>query len=361
MPNTTNPPLEKLSKRFRAFAEDECKHHSQLYYQLAHDVSKTPYLLSLAAHCAPRQPVPNLFFAAIHYLLLKSQEEVLADYYPSICKKKVEKIPIELFNKFCQDKETTIIAILKNKIVQTNTINRTAYLMPIFSSCFKEEPFVNLVDIGCSSGLTMNFDLYTYDYGIGQEWGNSDVKIKTNLRAGKLPYFKDMVTIKRKIGIDQNPLDLNIEDNAIWLKSLIWPDLSERFNRLAAAIGMATQSQIELYQAHQTQQFRKLIQQIPSQEALAVYHTHVLYQFSISERTEFWSMLDQIGQQRDFIYLAVEGNTVFDPTQEHREVLIQLTHYKDGKKRRKPMGQTDGHATWIKWGATNGTSGSSFA
>lgn len=342
--------IASIAKRFIEFAERECKNNSPLYYQLSHDISEEEELLQLASNCRSRQPIPNLFLGAIHYLLLGSPEEELAHYYPSISKKDIESIPIDLVKSFCLKHEASIIPLLKNRIVQTNGINRTAYLMPIFSSLFPPYESVTLVDIGTSSGLTLNLDLYKYHYQQGDSFGKSKVKIHSDIRAGSLPKFDAMVSVKRKIGIDQNPLDLKITDNAHWLKALIWPDMLERFERMEAAIEVAQHSNIEFQKASTNQEFKAIIDQIPEHENLIIYHTHVLYQFTQEERRDFRKMLDEIGQKRDLYYLAVEANSIFDKEDYFgKGAKIELTAFQAGEKNSKILASTNGHGTWIKW------------
>jgi hypothetical protein len=60
--------LETLSRRFRRFGERECLPASPLYARLAVGVAEAPDLLEIAA-AARAQPVPNLFFGAVHYLV----------------------------------------------------------------------------------------------------------------------------------------------------------------------------------------------------------------------------------------------------------------------------------------------------
>src|SRR5437764_590450 len=59
-----------LARIFTAFAEREAQRSSPLYERLARGVAVDPAVLALAAHARPGQPVPNLLFAAVHYLLL---------------------------------------------------------------------------------------------------------------------------------------------------------------------------------------------------------------------------------------------------------------------------------------------------
>jgi len=343
-------PNSKIAAVFQTFAEQECKNVSPLYYQLSLDMTKEPDLLQLAAQVRRGQPIPNLFYGAIHYLLLQSEVEELAIYYPSISRRPSLRIPIDLIQDFCERRAAEIVPLLKQRIVQTNAINRTAYLMPIVASLFPSDIPLNLVDIGTSSGLTLNFDRYQYDYGDHLQWGNSEVKVKSDILVGQLPSFQRMANIKRKIGIDQHPLDLKKAENGTWLKALIWPDSGARFIRMNAAIETAKNSEIVLYKADQPAAFRSIIDSLSVAEQLLVYHTHVLYQFTVPQRQAFRGMLDEVGQNRDMYYLAVEANRVFDGLMANKPgVKMVLTQYKEGKKQQTVLGETNGHANWIKW------------
>ncbi len=339
-----------MSSLFQNFAERECSAVSPLYYQLAKEVAQDQYLLKLAAKARPRQPIPNLFFGAVHYLLLLDPTQRLAQYYPSITKAESKGIPIALFHNFCRQREAEMINLLENRIVQTNAINRTAYLMPIASSLFQDVSGLNLLDIGCSSGLNLNFDQYQYHYDRQIPIGEGAVRIKSNIVEGKLPAFSEFAKVKRRIGIDQNPLDLRITDNATWLKALIWPDLIERFRRMEAAISTVNERPIELIRGSQLKDFSAAIHQIPEVEPLLVYHTHVLYQFNREERMAFRQLMDEIGSYRNFYYLAAEGHSVFDNIVALPPgIQLVLTTYRAGQKGIKHLGQTNGHANWIKW------------
>ncbi|NRB51855.1 MAG: DUF2332 domain-containing protein [Saprospiraceae bacterium] len=342
--------LAALSSLFENFAERECRTVSPLYYQLAKEVAQEPYLLQLASKARPRQPIPNLFFGAVHYLLLLQPRQKLAKYYPSIKHGAGSIIPVAVFLDFCKNQEAELIHLLQNRIVQTNALNRTAYLMPIASSRFRDCAGLNLVDIGSSSGLTMNFDQYRYTYNSEMTVGEGRVQIQSKILEGTLPVFTDIVTVKRKIGIDQNPLDLKITDNATWLKALIWPDLQERFLRMEAAIQEARQANISILAGSKIDDFRTVIDRIPREESLLVYHTHVLYQFSPMERLAFRHMMDEIGASRNFLYLAVEGHSIFDNLLPlAKGIQMILTTYQQGIKTVEHLGTTDGHATWIRW------------
>ncbi len=349
MKNYSTIARQELKDWMTRFANVECKEVSPFYFSLSNSIAKDDELIDIAAHCKYRQPMPNLFLAAIHYLLMEENAvSELGSYYPSITTDYKKDLPFGLFKEFCLENKDAIIDIISTRIVQTNALNRCSYILPILSHYFGGKN-LNIIDIGTSAGLTMNFEQYEYYFNDEYFFGNSPVKIKSEIREGEIPHFTELPKINKKIGIDQNPLDLKQTQNANWLKALIWADRIPRLKKMNAAIELAQKESTELIKAEKLNEFESIIMEQEKDIPLFVYHTHALYQFSKENRTAFRSLMDEIGSQRDLYYLAVEGHRVFDTDFNAEGVLVVLTTYKKGEKSVKLIAQTNGHANWIKW------------
>ncbi len=333
---------------FKRFAEKECKGVSPLYYYLSTRIAKDNDLLRIASFCAERQPIPNLFLAAVHYLLLKNPTEHLAKYYPTLGGVFEDNIPIELFKEFCLEYEADIIELEQSRVVQTNVLNRCAYLMPILSSQFSGQK-VNVIDVGASAGLNLNMDKYAYYYDGTYSFGNGEVAIQSNVEEGVMPAFSLPVSILNKVGIDQLPIDLTNNDNALWLKALIWADKVTRMKRLGQAIEIAGMENLNMRVGRTIDDFEEIIREQNPDIPLAIYHTHVLYQFSKEERMRFREMLDRVGRDRDITYVAAESSLVHDQDWGLNGILVLLTTYTGGVKKCRMLAKTKGHADWIHW------------
>lgn len=339
----------RLKAWFERFAERECSGVSPFYEHLARAIAEDDALLQLAAHCRQGQPMPNLFLASVHFLLLGNSDHPLTAYYPSLNGFENKALPFALFKEFCLSHAQEIITLQQTKIVQTNAINRTAYLLPIIFSLFERGISINIVDIGASAGLNLNFDQYAYQYINGKRFGRSPVIIESEIRGGKLPKIEPAIRINRKTGVDQNPLDLHLEENARWLQALIWPDRKNRFERMEQAIALAKRVDIHLVQGYSAEDFKTILLQQEKDLPLVVYHTHVLYQFTAEGRTQFRQMLDEIGSERDLYYLAAEAASILPYDYGMSGILVELTTYKQGTKNSRLMARTNGHASWIDW------------
>jgi hypothetical protein len=342
--------LEKIKERFINFAESECKGTSQLYYQLSNQIANDDDLLEIASTTRPGQPISNIFLAAVQYLLLKHPKNELANYYPSIQKKEVSEIPFSLFKVFCIKNKDRIIDIISKRIVQTNVINRCAYLMPVLSKIIAEDNKpTTIIDIGTSAGLTLNFDQYEYWYNGEKVYGDSPVKVKSNILESEIPQIYPINQHLTKIGIDQNIIDPTDEDEILWLKALIWPDQLERFTALKEAVKLKALKNIKFIQVQSILDFEIEILKVKKNENLIIYSTHVLYQFSHEQKDAFYSMLDRVGSQRNFYFLSVEGMQILQERYNSEEIVIELTQYNNNKKEPSFIAETNGHGNWIKW------------
>ncbi|ATL47010.1 hypothetical protein COR50_07320 [Chitinophaga caeni] len=337
-------------QRFINFAETECKGNSTLYYKLSLQIAKDPELLDIAAAARQGQPIPNIFFAAVHYLLLKTGGAELAKYYPSITQNDIDEIPFDLFKEFCLDKANEIRKLVSSRIVQTNVISRCSYLMPIFSEIIASEGRpTTIIDIGTSAGLTLNFDKYEYWYNGIKVFGDSNVHIKSSTIGSPVPKIYPITQPIRKIGLDQHLVNPSDKDETLWLKALVWPDQLERFTALDQALKLDELKNINFRQAESVMDFEREILNVDKKQALIVYATHVLYQFTHEQMNAFYAMLCRVGEVRDFYFLSVEGIKLLLERYRSNKTVIELTKFKDRHETKTMLAETNGHGNWTTW------------
>ena len=341
---------EEVQKRFLAFAETECQGNSPLYYDLSIRIAQAGELLAMASHSRAGQPVANLFLASVHYLVLQDAGSEPGKYYPSVTGRTTAEIPFHIFKQFCLNHEREIRTLLSTQIVQSNVISRCSYLMPVFSRLIaRENRPVTLIDIGTSAGLTLNFDRYEYWYNGKKCWGNSRVVIRGTVRDSAIPDIPEIGQPITKIGIDQHVIDPADPREALWLKALVWPDQLDRFRTMEEALKRMDPREISFVKGDLLRDFEGIASRVPPRQNLMVYATHVLYQLSTLDRGRFHDMLDRIGQQRDYYFLSVEGIKPLVERYGSTGTVVELTHYKDGKKTCSCLAETNGHGNWITW------------
>lgn len=219
-----------LSDRFARFARQECAGSCDLYEHLALRIAADNELLRIASHARPGQPVPNLLFGAVQYLLLSGADHELRRYYDGLVEEPGDiRQSFPPFKDFCLKYADGIVTLLKTKIVQTNEVKRCAYLYPSFCHIYENirKPLA-LIEIGTSAGLQLIWDQYGYSYGSGVVYGNpaGEVRIAAAIIGGgdtAPPLLPHSPPVTARIGVDLHINQLSDPEDRRWLRALIWP------------------------------------------------------------------------------------------------------------------------------------------
>jgi hypothetical protein len=236
----TNTDLARLSERFAQFAVEAQAYAGPLYASLSNQIACDEELLAVARH-ARRPPVPNVFFAAVHFLLLEPVRHDLSSFYASLSAS--PRPPADAhpaFREFVLSNASRLIALLETRITQTNEVGRCSFLLPSFAFVQRlaaGRPLA-LVDVGCSAGLHLRWDRYRYDYGVVQLGDpGAAVTIKCALEGSVMPPIPlAFPTCTFRSGIDLSPIDLRDPIERRWFDALIWPEHASRRQLAAAAI-----------------------------------------------------------------------------------------------------------------------------
>jgi hypothetical protein len=122
---------------------------------------------------------------------------------------------------------------------QTNEVARSAVLYAGLSylASLQAEP-MELYEVGASAGLSLNLDRYGYRFGAVQ-FGDPRSSLQLSPSwTGALPPFSP-VRIAARRGCDVSPLDVGREADRERLLAYIWPDQTERVERLTRALEIA--------------------------------------------------------------------------------------------------------------------------
>ncbi len=338
--------IEVIAERFKVFAKRECKGSSELYEFLSKKISEDNELLELSSCAKEGQPIPNLFLGAIHYLLLKGTNHELKEYYPSLV-----VYPRDIhhailpFKDFCNMYRNEIISILTTKLVQTNEVSRCGYLYPSFSYIYsKVKKPLALIEIGTSAGLQLLWDKYNYSYDSHEVFENikSNLFIQSEVRGNNKPHFlQPFPPVTSRYGIDLHTVDVANPDDSLWLQALIWPEHKERRERFKQAVACMNQysDQVHLIEGDGVMLLPQIVQQIPQDSAVCIYHTHVANQIPDKVKHSLTEHVRKIGSLRDTFHLY---NNMWDRD-------LHLDSIIDGIEYNERIGETDGHGRWFTW------------
>ncbi len=335
---------EFLSQSFMKFAMNECRGSSELYEYLSLEIARDDELLELCTNARKGQPVPNLLFGAVHYLLLKGKKHKLKEYYPSVVENpKPSNEAFTSFKDFCSQYKDEISTILQERLVQTNEVRRCAYLYPVFSLIYKKtrKPLA-LIEIGTSAGLQLLWDMYSYSYGSDKVFGNknSTLKITSEITGENTPYLASTPPpVSKRMGIDLHTIDLNDEDDELWMKALIWTEHKERRLMFEHAASYIKKNPLHLVEGDGIGLLNKYVDRMPSDSTICIFHTHVANQMPLEVRELLLNTIQSIGKEQDVFHIY---NNIQDR-------FLHLDSYLDGVESKVTIAETDGHGRWFKW------------
>lgn len=335
-----------LAQRFAHFADYECKGASPLYERLTRGISADPAMLDLAAQATSR-PVPNLFLAAVQFLLLRGAAPDLAAFYPTLGGAPPATDPYPLFRAFCLAHADAIHTLLQTRRVQTSEVRRCALLLPAFglaAARARGRPLA-LVEIGASAGLNLLWDRYSYDYGAGVVVGDpsAPLRLMCELRGSQRPPIpRAFPAVASRVGIDLHPVDLGDDQAIDWLRALIWPEHVDRVARLVQAVAVARRDPPEVRAGDALDLLPGVLDAVPEQSMLCLYHTFVVNQFSEEGRARLRRMIEQYGARRDLACIAISGVGATDPQ-------IAWLSFSGGAREERLLATCSGHGHWLAW------------
>jgi hypothetical protein len=338
---------EALAQRFARFARQEC-HVSPLYEQLSLGIAHDPEILAIAGQATPGQPVPNLFLAAVHYLLLKRVRHPLAAFYPSLSPGgSAPANPYPSFRAFCLEHREEMLALISTRLVQTNEVRRCGCLLPAFTHVARQtkgRPLA-LVEIGASAGLNLLWDRYGYDYGTGRRYGDpgSPVQITCALHGEQQPPLPVVLPMMAtRLGLDLHPIDVRDPDAALWLRALVWPDEAGRAELLQQAVQVAQTAPPELLAGDALDLLPEVLTTIPNDQALCVFHTHTINQFPAEARARLSASLAEQAMRRNLYRVSIEWLGARHPR-------LEAVSFERGLRAERFLAYCGSHGEWLEW------------
>ena len=132
------------------------------------------------------------------------------------------------------------------------------------------------------------------------------------------------------------------DDDVNWLRCLIWPDQTEREQRLLAAIAVARRSPPRIVRGDLLADLTALVAQAPPGATVVVFHSAVLAYVDDATRREFGQVVHDLGVH----WLSNEAVGVLPdivaPAHEGTPFLL----VENGST---PLAFTHPHGDWIEW------------
>jgi hypothetical protein len=350
----SRPRLSNVASDFADFARLICHGSSPLYERLVEGLVRDPPVLSLAARCRRGQP-PNLFFAAVHFLLLKGVRHELSTFYASITGAQRRRgNPYPYFRAFCLEHYEAVLRLISTRLVQTNEVARYACLVPAFALVAQRaqgRPLA-MIEVGASAGLGLLWDSYSYDFGRGGRCGarRAAVQITCAVRGRYLPPLPiNLPHVGARIGLDLNPIDVGDAEATLWLQALVFPEHRERAERLRRALQLARRKPPRVLAGNAADALPTVLRDIPADVPICVFHSFTLSQLPEAARVRFTRTLARLAAERELYHVSLEWLTAAE------QPLLELINY-DGTERAQTevLAACEPHGRWLMWQHRNG-------
>jgi hypothetical protein len=340
----TGERLQNLGDTFRRFASLECRGSSSSYECWANHIATDAALLSIAAF--GRTPIPNLFFAAVHLLVLENPGCNLARHYASI---ESNPMPAESgwprFREFCHENRQAIVQLMRARTTQTNEVRRSAYLAAAFSVVYQmgDRKPLALIEIGTSAGINLCFDHFGFRMD-GTIFGDSSSSLVLEIESrGKIlpPIPKVRLPVRLRIGLDLRPVTADDTEGVGWLNALVWPEHRDRRRELAAALHISTHVPRQLVAGDAAVTLPEVLRGIPDDCTVCVFQTHSFNQIATASREKMIAALR----------VKAETHSVFLVSRTQKLTLECFSAANPGSE--LVLAETDSHGRWIEWLAKN--------
>ena len=309
----------ELADRYLGFARREAHGVSPTYESYTTSAAESSDLLDRLLDLPDGKQQPNLLLAATRHAV--GLPEMNADFAQHVL-----------------DAWDAIRPIILSRSTQTNEPGRCACLLPALAQF--EEPLA-IIEVGAAAGLCLIPDRYGYDYGRAQLPTVEDGAPVFPCKASdQTPIPPSLPKITWRAGLDLNPLDVRSDEDMQWLKTLVWPEQTDRFSRLEAAIAVARRDPPNVIAGDLLEATEALAAQAPTDARLVIFHTAVLNYVAPEVRKEFATLVNDIGAE----WLANEGASILPEVAsmnklEDRPGAFVLSHNGRAIARTGPHGQ----------------------
>lgn len=318
-------PTVSTAERYRVFATIEAPGQSASYEALALGVADDTEVIALIDELPVAKRQVNLVFAAAR------AAGVPVDSYPA-------------FREAFIERWGTVRSIALDRSTQTNEAGRCAVLLPILAAL--PQPLA-LIEVGASAGLCLYPDRYSYRFGsteLHPTSGPSAVLLEPVLH-GPVPIPERLPDIVWRAGLDINPLDVFDETDVQWLETLVWPEHTERRDRLRAAVEIARAERPRIVKADAVEGLASLAEEAPDDATLVVFHSAVLAYFSTDERTRFVDAVSAL----DCEWISNEGIQILPGVQKKLGSLVPEPSLFVVAHNGEPVGFAGGHGQSLSW------------
>ena len=296
----------------------------------------------------PRKDALGLRIAgALHHAMLRGDASVLAATFPAMSPNWEINAVWSAARAYLAENTDQVREFIKSP-PQTNETRRAIALLPGFLElAARFQMPMDLLELGASAGLNMNWDRFNYRTDSWHRTGDSDVTITTDWNGAPPTHLGAIPDIRSRAACDLNPLDVRDRDQALRLKCYTWADQTERLERLDAAIRLAVETGYSVEKANARDWLTEKLSLRPASGLTVIYHSVFLIYPPRNVIGEIFSLIEAAGKQatknNPIAWLCYEPESLFGGNKSSPKMHARLQVWPDGAARN--LNTSDGHVT----------------
>jgi hypothetical protein len=292
-----------------------------------------------------RDAMPLRIAGGIHNLLLTGEEPRLETVYSGLMSDQAQVDT--LVRELVETHDARLMPWLDGP-PQTNEVGRSASIMAglLWLADGRALPNFELLEIGASAGINTMMGRYRYDLG-GAVAGPADSPMRIEPEWRGPPPTTCEISIVDARGNDIAPVDLSDRDQALRLKSYVWPEASQRMARIDTAIALAEQSPPQIARGDAGDWVCEQLAQPQKPGVTRVLFHSVMWQYLPDEtQARIEDAMDAAGEQADdqrpLAWIALETNR---ETFAHE---LRVRHWPGGQEA-VHLSTAHPHGAWVEW------------
>lgn len=281
---------------------------------------------------------------ALHAAVLTHRDPTLALHYPSADKPDWRMDEVWPAAQALLERDREWVSLFIRSAPQTNETRRSIALLAGFLAFAKDwHGPVDMLEIGASAGLNLNWDRFAYRTA-GWQWSAESAVVIDTDWSGVAPAVGAEINVRNRAACDLNPLDIRDQAARSQLKSYIWPDQPDRLARFEGAVALALKHDIRVERADAAEWLARKLAARASDAATIVYHSVFLQYPPRESRDAIVNAIRDTGARATadapLAWVRLEPEGVTDGVNSPRFV-VDLHTWPGGQRR--VLAYTDGH------------------
>jgi hypothetical protein len=293
----------------------------------------------------PADNVPLRVAGALHALARSGRVQMLSAAYPPRLPPSRQTLSVVLATVLAEH-AAEIVEFLRFT-PQTNEVGRSGALIGGFLAIAQRTGLpLDLYEIGASAGLNLLADRYRYKLGPAN-WGSKRARLTLEPQwTGAAPPSGARLVIRARRGCDIHPIDVRDPVQRERLKSYIWPDQTDRLERLDAAIATALDVPFALDRADAADWVTREIA-APAEAGVArvLFHSIVWTYLPYAARERIEKHVAAVGaasrEDAPFAWLRLEFDVPSGESQ------LRLNVWPGGDE--QMLAGAHPHGAWVRW------------